>query len=170
VQIPRWRWGQILAAPEHDLQRTTQSCFPSFGCLTAQIHPFPPLFQAHPSHPIATMSNLPVYLVDYSMFNPPAELRVDFYKSQDDAWKWKVRSSKWATHCSAAVRSQLPTALGDSRATNPSIPRRRAAWQQCVWGPAAKDPSTLHLPAAQHCQALQPPHPQPANPTSIKLE
>jgi hypothetical protein len=42
------------------------------------------------------MSNLPVYLVDYSMFNPPEELRVDFYRSQDDAWKWKVRSSKWA--------------------------------------------------------------------------
>ncbi|WIA41915.1 hypothetical protein OEZ86_009230 [Tetradesmus obliquus] len=38
------------------------------------------------------MANLPVYLVDYSMFTPPAELRVDFYKSQDDAWKWKCCS------------------------------------------------------------------------------
>jgi hypothetical protein len=44
------------------------------------------------------------------MFNPPAELRVDFYKSQDDAWKWKVRRSQWTLHDSAAVRSQLPTA------------------------------------------------------------
>lgn len=36
------------------------------------------------------MAHLPVYLADFSMFNAPDELKVDFYKSQEAAWRWKV--------------------------------------------------------------------------------
>lgn len=31
-----------------------------------------------------------MYLVDYSCYNAPKELRVDFHKSQEAAWNWKV--------------------------------------------------------------------------------
>ncbi|WIA35445.1 hypothetical protein OEZ86_003885 [Tetradesmus obliquus] len=35
------------------------------------------------------MAHLPVYLADFSCFNAPDELKVDFFKSQEAAWKWK---------------------------------------------------------------------------------
>lgn len=36
------------------------------------------------------MATLPVYLVDFSCFNAPEELRVDYQESQAAAWRWKV--------------------------------------------------------------------------------
>jgi hypothetical protein len=39
------------------------------------------------------MAHLPIYLADFSCFNAPDELKVDFFKSQEAAWKWKV--SAW---------------------------------------------------------------------------
>lgn len=36
------------------------------------------------------MAGLPVYMVDFTCFSPPDELRVDFKKNQDAAWRWKV--------------------------------------------------------------------------------
>eukprot|EP00882_Tetradesmus_deserticola_P033728 GHRQ01038552.1.p1 GENE.GHRQ01038552.1~~GHRQ01038552.1.p1 ORF type:complete len:181 (+),score=14.29 GHRQ01038552.1:767-1309(+) len=68
---------------------TQQTCSPNSGCYTAPIPSLPFCVQHIHYTLIAAMSNLPVYLVDYSMFSPPAELRVDFYRSQADAWKWK---------------------------------------------------------------------------------
>jgi hypothetical protein len=46
------------------------------------------------------MAHLPVYLADFSCFNAPDELKVDFFKSQEAAWKWKVsawRGCSWIT-------------------------------------------------------------------------
>jgi hypothetical protein len=42
---------------------------------------------------------LPIYLVDFSCFSAPDELKVDYNKSQEAAWRWKVRSSRcgWAS-------------------------------------------------------------------------
>lgn len=36
------------------------------------------------------MAHLPLFLVDYSCFQAPEELRVPFNESQDAAWRWKV--------------------------------------------------------------------------------
>jgi hypothetical protein len=33
---------------------------------------------------------LPIYLVDFSCFAAPDELKVDYNKSQEAAWRWKV--------------------------------------------------------------------------------
>jgi hypothetical protein len=37
------------------------------------------------------MAQLPIYLVDFSCFSAPDELKVDYNKSQEAAWRWKVR-------------------------------------------------------------------------------
>lgn len=37
------------------------------------------------------MAHLPVYLIEFSCFNAPEELRVDYHLSEEAAWKWKVR-------------------------------------------------------------------------------
>jgi hypothetical protein len=43
------------------------------------------------------MAELPIYLADFSCFNAPEELKVDFYKSQEAAWRWKVNTATAGT-------------------------------------------------------------------------
>jgi hypothetical protein len=40
---------------------------------------------------MAARVDTPIYLADFTCFDPPEELRVDFEASQQAAWRWKVR-------------------------------------------------------------------------------
>jgi len=52
------------------------------------------------------MANMPVYLADFSCFNAPDELKVDFRESQEAAWRWKVRTIQFGLmHC--LIQQQL---------------------------------------------------------------
>ena len=67
------------------------------------------------------MASLPIYLADFTCYNPPEEYLVDFYKSQEEAWRWKVRDAARQDLCAA-----LWAAGGRPRTLPPSRGRMAA--------------------------------------------
>lgn len=55
----------------------------------------------------------PVYMVDFSVYNPPEELKVDYKASTEAAWKWDV-----STSCSVARVTAARVVLGTWRGSN----------------------------------------------------
>jgi hypothetical protein len=66
---------------------------------------FPSLLEALWSSSQAHMAGMPVFLVDYSLFNAPDELRVGFDETQAAAWRWKVRKLVPAVKASSSPPS-----------------------------------------------------------------
>lgn len=80
------------------------------------------------------MAHLPVYLADFACFEAPDELKVDFFKSQDDAWRWKCCTKEKHDFVSkiflasgiSVTRTALPACLQPTHIEEPKTDLKHA--------------------------------------------